>query len=262
MSLTIWYQPRLTVLSVPSFTNPAHLPTTFLGESTPIEQLAEYAGRVCYMSQANPGKKTTGAYLTHILEQAHGSVLEHGMISLLLEGVSRSLTHELIRHRVGTAVSQLSQRYVDASETAFVCPPIIQPNTPAFQAWRFACLEALLRYTELADALEAQLRETMLAPMNPVGWGARKAHQKQVREAARAVLPNCVETKLVWSCNVRELRHVLLLRGGSGADPEIQQWARALLATCQPLVPHALGDLVVDPETQIIVSRLGGSPHG
>ena len=85
----------------------------WIGESTDGERLAEFAGRLCYMSQHNPAKRATREYLENIKKQGHGSVLEHANYSILLEGVSRSLTHELVRHRAGFAYSQLSQRYVD-----------------------------------------------------------------------------------------------------------------------------------------------------
>ncbi len=106
-------EPVLTLLSRPSFTSPDHLPVSWIGESTDGERLAEFAGRLCYMSQHNPAKRETREYLENIKKQGHGSVLEHANYSILLEGVSRSLTHELVRHRAGFAYSQLSQRYVD-----------------------------------------------------------------------------------------------------------------------------------------------------
>lgn len=250
-SPTWWFAPRITVLSCPSFLNPEHLPVNFLGPGTPVEQLSEYAGRVCYMSQANTSGKTTGGYLQHILEQGHGSVLEHGMFSYLLEGVSRALTHELIRHRVGTAVSQLSQRYVDAADTGFVCPPLIAEHPEALAQWQAQCKESVRQYEQLVTRLHQ-----VIVPEG--GTAAARPARKQIREAARAVLPNCVETKLVWSCNLRELRHVLQLRGSSAADREIAQFAHALLTVTQPLAPHALADLQVH-DGQGIISTLHSS---
>src|SRR5207237_1849814 len=76
------------------------------------EVLTETAGRVCYLSFAKPRPGGNSAYLTHIKEVGHGSVLEHAVWNLIFNGVSRSLTHELVRHRAGWAYSQLSQRYV------------------------------------------------------------------------------------------------------------------------------------------------------
>ena len=102
-----YYEPRITLLAKPAFTAPEHLSVAWLGESTPGEQLAEFAGRLCYMSQRNPAGRTTRDYLENIKKQGHGSVLEHANYSLLLEGVSRSLTHELVRHARAFAVTTI-----------------------------------------------------------------------------------------------------------------------------------------------------------
>src|SRR5688572_5575663 len=95
----IFTAPRISVLARPSFSEPDHLKVNWLGDSTDGERLAEYAGRLCYMSQRNPANRSTREYLENIKKQQHGSVLEHANYSLLIEGVSRSLTHELVRHR-------------------------------------------------------------------------------------------------------------------------------------------------------------------
>src|ERR1041384_8846444 len=136
-STTRYYtEPVLTLVSRPDFAAPEHLPVHWNGESTDGERLAEFAGRICYMSQHNPLGRSTREYLDNIKKQGHGSVLEHANYSLLLEGVSRSLTHELVRHRAGTAMSQLSQRYVDESEAHFVVPPAIVGDADLESAWR------------------------------------------------------------------------------------------------------------------------------
>ena len=90
------------------------------------EVLCETAGRVCYMSFAKPRPGGNAVYLGHIKEVGHGSVLEHAVWNFLFTGVSRSLTHELIRHRAGLGFSQLSQRYVDESVAEYVEPDVIQ----------------------------------------------------------------------------------------------------------------------------------------
>lgn len=243
MRPTVYYAPKVTILSTPGFIHPEHLRVEFVGSAEPIEHLSEYAGRICYMSQANPASRTTAEYLHHILESGHGSVLEHGMFSYLLEGVSRSLTHELIRHRVGTAISQLSQRFVDESNTAFVCPPEIAKDERIAGRWLNACERALDEYRALCANLD-EAQSTQDLP--------KTLRRKRIREAARAVLPNCVETKLVWSCNLRELRHILLLRGSIHADLEFQALAKALLSATLPLAPAALADISWSPEEGII----------
>src|ERR1041385_5915653 len=149
----IYREPHVTVISRPQFAEPAHLPVNWLGESTDGERLAEFAGRLCYMSQKNPAKRTTSEYLENIKKQAHGSVLEHATYSLLLEGVSRSLTHELVRHRAGFAYSQLSQRYVDESEANFVIPPAIVGEKALEEPWRAQVESAQRAYVALVEQL-------------------------------------------------------------------------------------------------------------
>ena len=90
------------------------------------EHLTEVAGRVCYMSFAKPRPGGNKTYLDHILEVGHGSVLEHAAWNFIFVGVSRTLTHELVRHRAGWAYSQLSQRYVDESVAEYVEPDSIK----------------------------------------------------------------------------------------------------------------------------------------
>jgi thymidylate synthase (FAD) len=93
------------------------------GDTASGDLLPELAGRICYDSYKNPRPGGNVAYLCHLKEVGHGSVLEHSHFTLLLTGVSRSLTHELVRHRAGMGYSQESQRYVDATNTGFVVPP-------------------------------------------------------------------------------------------------------------------------------------------
>src|SRR6476469_3270013 len=136
-STTRYYtEPVLTLVSRPAFAEPSHLPVNWIGESTDGERLAEFAGRLCYMSQGNPASRTTREYLENIKRQGHGSVLEHANYSVLIEGVSRSLTHELVRHRAGWAYRQLSQRYVDESQANFVMPPAIIGDEALENSWK------------------------------------------------------------------------------------------------------------------------------
>src|SRR3954464_10049447 len=144
-------EPVLTLLSRPHFTGPDHMPVSWIGESTDGERLAEFAGRLCYMSQHNPAGRTTRDYLENIKKQGHGSVLEHANYSLLLEGVSRSLTHELVRHRAGFAYSQLSQRYVDESQAHFVVPPAIVGDDALEKEWTEQIEQAQKSYVRLVE---------------------------------------------------------------------------------------------------------------
>ena len=224
MSSSRYYtEPVLSLLARPTFTAPDHLPVNWIGESTDGERLAEFAGRLCYMSQQNPAKRETREYIENIKKQGHGSVLEHANYSVLMEGVSRSLTHELVRHRAGFAYSQLSQRYVDESQASFVVPPAILGDEALEGAWRTQVEAAQKLYVDLVGQL-----------MERYGWIADKVHRrKMAREAARAVLPNATETKIVVTGNARAWRTMLELRSSEGAELEIRRMAVALLRLFQ-----------------------------
>ena len=231
----IFTAPRISVLSRPSFAEPEHLKVTWLGDSTDGERLAEYAGRLCYMSQRNPANRSTRDYLENIKKQQHGSVLEHSNYTLLIEGVSRSLTHELVRHRAGFAYSQLSQRYVDESDAHFVMPPAIQGDEALEAVWRTQIEGALATYS----ALVAQLVERY-------AWVADKVHRrKMAREAARAVLPNSTETKIVVTGNVRAWRTMLELRCSEGAELEIRRMAIDVLRVLHGEAPAFFSDFEI-----------------
>jgi thymidylate synthase (FAD) len=230
-----YYEPRVTVLARPSFAEPAHLGVAWLGEGSDGERLAEFAGRLCYMSQRNPAGRTTREYLENIKKQGHGSVLEHANYSLLLEGVSRSLTHELVRHRAGFAYSQLSQRYVDESEAHFVVPPAIAGDAALEGAWRAQVEAAQASYVALVEQL-----------MQRYGWVADKVHRrKMAREAARGVLPNSTETKIVVTGNARAWRTMLELRSSEAAELEIRRLAVAVLRVLQAEAPAFFSDFEI-----------------
>src|SRR5256884_7425454 len=109
--MEIFRAPRVSLIARPQFIEPEHLPVHWLGEGSDGERLAEYAGRLCYMSQRNPIHRTTAEYLENIKKQGHGSVLEHSVHLLLIEGVSRSCSHEPVRHRAGVRYSPNSPRH-------------------------------------------------------------------------------------------------------------------------------------------------------
>jgi thymidylate synthase (FAD) len=206
-----------------------------MGEGTDGERLAEFAGRLCYMSQRNPAHRTTRDYLENIKKQGHGSVLEHASYSLLLEGISRSLTHELVRHRAGFAYSQLSQRYVDESEAAFVVPPAIAGDAALETAWREQIEGALASYVALVERL-----------MERYSWVDDRVHRrKMAREAARGVLPNSTETKIVVTGNARAWRTMLELRTSEGAELEIRRTAIAVLRVLQQEAPAFFADFEI-----------------
>src|SRR5690349_13909405 len=150
--------------------------------------LVEFAGRACYQSwsKPNPRTATNSAYLRHIIDVGHFAVLEHASVSLYVTGISRSCAHELIRHR-HFSYSQLSQRFVPERESEVVVPPGLA-DAPELQAvFRDAADAARRAYDELLSRLEAKLADVPNAVLR----------RKQARQAARAVLPDATETRIV-----------------------------------------------------------------
>src|SRR5256884_1683725 len=176
--MEIFRAPRVTLIARPEFVEPEHLRVQWRGEASSGERLAEFAGRVCYMSQHNPANRSTAEYLENIKKQGHGSVLEHAVYVLLIEGISRSCSHELVRHRAGFGYSQLSQRYVDESHAAFVMPPAIVGDEKLEAEWQRQVTEAQAAYVRSVEGL-----------MQRYEWVSDKVHRRKVaREAARSGL--------------------------------------------------------------------------
>jgi thymidylate synthase (FAD) len=205
------------------------------------QKLAEIAGRMCYMSFARPRPGGNAAYLRNIIEVGHGSVLEHSVFNFILTGVSRSFTHELIRHRAGFAFSQLSQRYVDESECQFVEPAVIaeDPELHAiFERTIAQCQSAYVELTNrLAEKIERQSPEL-----------SKTDRRKAARQAARSVLPNATETRIFVTVNARALRHFFFLRGSVHAEEEIRAVAIAMWKIMQAEAPHFFADFELRTE--------------
>jgi thymidylate synthase (FAD) len=196
------------------------------------EELCETAGRVCYMSFAKPRPGGNAVYLGHIKESGHGSVLEHAVWNLLITGVSRTLTHELIRHRSGFGYSQLSQRYVDESVAEYVEPDVIADDPELHAVFAEAVSHAHESYLRLAAMLAEKMKDEP----------DRTARRKAARQAARCVLPNATETKIFVTANARALRHFLEQRGSRHAEPEIRKLANRMLNVMQREAPNLFSD--------------------
>lgn len=199
------------------------------------EKLVEIAGRLCYMSYAKPRPGGNSAYIDHILEVGHGSVLEHSVYSLIITGVSRSFTHELVRQRAGMGYSQLSQRFVDESDCSFVEPEIIANDPELHQIWIDSVTQSRNSYEALANKL--------ISKLNNVTNGTTR--RKSAREAARSVLPNATETKIFVTGNARALRHFIEMRGDAAADAEIRRVAIKTMKLLNEVSPNIFGDYTV-----------------
>ena len=177
---------------------------------------------------------SNAGYLRHILEVGHLSVLEHGTVSFYLTGVSRSLTHELVRHR-HFSYSQLSQRYVPEGDAMMVEPAVIADDPELHQQFLEASAAAVTAYEKLLAGLEERFADEP----------NRTLRRKQARQAARSVLPNATETRMVVTGNYRAWRHFIAMRASEHADVEIRDLAVACLELLQAEVPNVFADFEI-----------------
>jgi thymidylate synthase (FAD) len=201
------------------------------------EKLTEVAGRICYLSFQRPRPGGNKTYLGHILEVGHGSVLEHAVWNFVFTGVSRTLTHELVRHRAGTGFSQLSQRYVDESVAEYVEPDAIAADPEMHQLWLDAVSHAHQAYIKLVEKLTEHYKDEP----------DRTLRRKLARQAARSVLPNATETKIFYTANARALRHFIEMRASRHAEVEIRKLAVQVLRIMQTEAPNIFSDYQLVP---------------
>ena len=191
--------------------------------STDAETLTVYAGRSCYESWSRPNEKTREDkdYLRRTLfEQGHMSILEHATATFYLTGVSRALLAEITRHR-HLSFSVRSQRFVSEEGASIVIPPAARGSEKLMWEFENAATGARHSYRELVEAL--------------LGSGLTR---KQAREAARAVLPNMIETRIVVTGNLRAWHEVIERRTAPDADAEFQQVAGMIRQELQKLAPE------------------------
>lgn len=190
------------------------------------QQLIEFAGRLCYESfdLPNPVTESNSGYIRNIVSLGHESVLEHASVTFYVEGVSRSLSHELIRHR-HLSFSELSQRYVNMEDARYVIPPAYRK----LEGWD----EVIPMPVEYVGKYEHNSQVLKDAGLN----------KKQSREAARASLPNATETKLVVTGNLRAWRDVLKKRLSSHADAEMQLFAWGVFDILKQEYPDVFADI-------------------
>ncbi|KUI24443.1 FAD-dependent thymidylate synthase [Mycobacterium sp. IS-1496] len=225
---------RVQLIAKTEFTAPPDVPwdTDADGGSA----LVEFAGRACYQSwsKPNPRTATNASYLRHIIDVGHLSVLEHASVSFYITGISRSCTHELIRHR-HFSYSQLSQRYVPENDAQVVVPPGIDGDAELEEIFTAAADASRAAYTELLAKLEDRLADMPNATLR----------RKQARQAARAVLPNATETRIVVTGNYRAWRHFIAMRASEHADLEIRRLAIACLRELVTAAPSVFADFEI-----------------
>lgn len=190
------------------------------------ERLIEAAGRTCYDTGDRAGAETTRPFIRMLIRRGHTSVLEHAAATFRIRGVSRALTHQLVRHRLAS-YSQRSQRYVSEKGFAYVTPPAVAANEAARPVFDEAVEQARAAYERL------------------VALGIH-------REDARFLLPNAAATEIVITANFREWRHILELRGHPSAQWEIRELAVRLAAVLKDQAPATFDDFVVDEERRVV----------
>ncbi|HOW82397.1 MAG TPA: FAD-dependent thymidylate synthase [Spirochaetota bacterium] len=196
---------------------------TLLAATPRAEKLIEEAGRTCYLSLDRITDDSEKNFIRKSIKNGHLSILEHASASFRIRGASRSFTHQLVRHRIAS-YSQQSQRYVDETGFNYIIPPDIEKDPASSAIFRECMKQAEKAYNDL-----------------------RKAGMK--KEDARFVLPNALESEIVFSANFRELRTVFSLRLDRAAQWEIRRVCMKMLKIMQKEAPSVFGDFIVDEDS-------------
>lgn len=214
---------------------------------TSAERLMKFAGQLCYLSFGKNRTKNADAerYFRNILESGHGSVCEHANFTFLFWGISRSLTHELVRHRAGFAFSQVSQRYVDGGRLRFVMRPEFDGKRNLEETFFEEIQIAYDGYhkvrKEWGDILLSTLSTEKRAELGRAGI------RKLQNQVARTFLPNCAEAPIVVTMNARALRHFLNMRASRYAETEIRALALKVFDIVYTEMPNVLQDVKDEP---------------
>ncbi|MEK7647117.1 MAG: FAD-dependent thymidylate synthase [Patescibacteria group bacterium] len=180
------------------------------------EKVIEVMGRMCYRSFA-PGlnlnvikvREGNAAYLGHILQVGHGSVLEHAIFNFIFADVSRVFTHELVRHRAGIAISQESLRFVRLDDLGFWPPTVVREDAEVMEIF-------------VKTVKELESLQKVLAKKYDLDGKMPFSKKKQITSAMRRVAPLGLVTSIGWSVNGRALRHVIEMRTDPAAEEEIR----------------------------------------
>lgn len=198
------------------------------------EALVEAAGRLCYESWNNPAKKTRQQYIrSSIIDHAHGSVLEHVWINLIIRDLPRSSQLELVRHGDGTAFSFESTRFTD-KRMRFVIPPRLRGHAELEEEFMSQCHSAAESYTKFRDAVSLPYEEGTLK-------------RKRAKEMARSLLPNALASDGMVSLNLRSARWIIQSRSDLHADLSLREMAYSVYNALIRVAPKTLHDAVVTP---------------
>lgn len=178
----------------------------------------EAAGRTCYKSEDKITEDSAINFVRNLIKRGHESVLEHVSITVRII-TDRGISHEIVRHRLAS-YSQESTRYCNYKdkEIEFVLPYDIDPETKIFDYWKLSC-----------QSSEADYKVLIAKGVAP--------------QTARSVLPNCLKTELVMTCNLREWRHFFKMRCAHGAHPDMKYLATIMLHDFQEKIPVVFDDI-------------------
>ena len=200
------------------------------------ELLCEIYGRACYKSfgtELNPNivqvRKTNKSYLKNVIEKGDGSVLEHAVVNFFFADVSRVFTHELVRHRVGTAISQESLRFVRLTDLNWYAPVCIQESEEATTIFA--------KTIEQLSKLQEELSELYNLDNEP-----SFDKKKKITSALRRLAPIGLATNIGWSTNMRNLRHVIEQRTAPWAEEEIRLVFSEIAKIAIERWPNIFGD--------------------
>lgn len=218
---------------------------TLISHTPEPEKLVSMAAKLCYSAvgtdQIAHGltPEATEKFLAFLTDIGHESPIEHVSFTFAAEGISRALTHQLVRHRIAS-YSQQSQRYVKLDAFEYVTPPAVAA-IPLAKAY---FEEAMTRDQETYDKLVEILEKAAFERFTAEGMAekpARKAAEKAAIEDARYVFPNACETKILFTMNARSLRHFFAHRCCNRAQWEIQGLADAMLKEARRVAPLLFG---------------------
>ena len=204
------------------------------GAPNPAEHLVEFAGRVCYRSWEpglNPNvtrvRTDQAEYFANILRAQHGSVLEHANFSFAMRNVSRVFTHELVRHRAGSAFSQESLRFVRLTDIGFRVPPALEPVR-----------DQVINLVEQLEEFQVEAADALGLDEEGLPFHVKK----EVTSALRRLAPIGLSTDIVWTANVRTLRHVIEMRTAPGAEEELRLVFDQVARTMKDEAPNLFQD--------------------
>ena len=206
-----------------------------------IEKVVASAAKLCYSPvgveeiSESMADDQANSFLEKLMTFGHYSPLEHASFTFAVEGVSRVLTHQLVRHRIAS-YSQQSQRYVKLNQFEYIIPPAIEANDDARALFVEAMQADQAAYDALTDILEASLIETYLGE-GMTEKKAKAAAEKKAIEDARFVFPNACETKIVLTMNLRSLHNFFEHRCCERAQWEIRALATEMLKPVKGVAP-------------------------